>query len=121
MKKLPSNSKFWRWKWYNELWGSKKYLPTPIYNHVPNFLFYFFIFVIQLMVDYHKRFDLMFQELWVRFKMCMDYDKWWNTSLKVFQRPKYGHLVFIFLLLASYNNVYYTHESFFIHLFINWI
>jgi hypothetical protein len=27
---------------------------------------------------------------------------------------------FYFLLLASYNNVYYKYESFFIHFIINW-
>jgi hypothetical protein len=62
---------------------------------------FFFIFIIQLMIEYHNIFHLAFQELWVHFKMCMDYDTKWNTNLKVLQRPKDGHLVFIILLLVS--------------------
>jgi len=32
-------------------------------------------------------------------------------KFKVLQRPKNDHFVFIFLLLASYDNVYYKYES----------
>jgi len=79
-----------------------------------------FILVIQLMIEYHKIFHLIFQELWVHFKMCMDYDTKWNSNFKVPQRPKDGHLVFIILLLASYDNVYYKYKSLFINFLINW-
>jgi hypothetical protein len=37
-----------------------------------------------------------------------------TQNLKVPQRLKDGHLVFFFLLLTSYNNVYYKYESIFI-------
>jgi len=100
MKKFPSNSKFWHWKWDNELWGSKK-VPRCLFPFVitspisPNKNFVF-ILIIQLMVKYHNIFHLTFQELWVHLKMWMDYDTRWNTNLKVLQRPKDGHLVFIF-------------------------
>jgi hypothetical protein len=46
----------------------------------------------------------------------------WHTmkpNLKIPQRLKNGHLVY-FLLSASYNNVYYKYESFFINFLINW-
>ncbi len=79
-----------------------------------------FILVIQLMIEYHNIFQLIFQELWVHLKMCMDCDTKWNTNFKVPQRPKDGHLVFIILLLASYDNVYYKYESFFRNFLINW-
>jgi hypothetical protein len=72
-----------------------------------------FILVIQLMVEYHNIIHLIFQELWIHFKMCMDCDIRWNTNLKVPQRPKGGHLIFIILLLTSYNNVYYKYEPFY--------
>jgi hypothetical protein len=85
----------------------------------PNKIF-FFILVIQLMIKYHNIFHLIFQELWVHLKMCMDCDTKWNTNLKVPQRPKDVHLVFIILLLAFYNNAYYKYQSFFINFLINW-
>jgi hypothetical protein len=39
-----------------------------------------FILIIQLMVEYHNIFHLIFQELRVHLKMCMDYGTRLNTN-----------------------------------------
>jgi hypothetical protein len=51
-----------------------KSMSTLICNHIPNKNF-IFILVIQPLIEYYqKTFDLIFQELQVYLKMCMDFD-----------------------------------------------
>jgi hypothetical protein len=43
-----------------------------------------------------------------------------KDEFKSLSKTKIWSFGFYFLLLVSYNNVHYTYESFFIHIFINW-
>jgi hypothetical protein len=89
-------------------------ITSPI-NPNKNFVF---ILVIQLMVEYHNIFHLIFQELWVNFKNVCGL---WHKMKHKFKSPlktKRWSFGFYLLLLTSYNNVYYKHESLFIIFFL---